>query len=80
MFLSVKLEVLVKINKINPLESLSKKLYAPNTKAPLDPLKPITSLIKVTPVFNVIACAIPINGANKYIKFLLCSSMTRSKN
>ena len=76
----MKLEVLVKINKNIPLESLSKKLYAPKTKAPLDPLKPITSLIKVTPVFNVIACAIPINGATMYIRFLLFSSTKRSED
>jgi hypothetical protein len=46
-----------------PPEILSKKLYEPNTKAPLDPLRPITSLINVIPVFNVIAYAIPITGA-----------------
>ena len=41
--------------KTIPYEILSRKLYTPKTKAPLDPLKPITSLINVIPVFRVIA-------------------------
>ena len=45
-----------------PPDILSKKLQAPKTKAPLEPLKPITSLIIVIPVFKVIAYATPIMG------------------
>ena len=58
-----------------PPEILSRKLYDPKTKAPLEPLSPITSLIKVIPVFRVIAYAIPIKGAIAYIRFLSSSSM-----
>lgn len=42
-------------NSTIPEEILSRKLYAPKTNAPLEPFKPITSLISVIPVFNVIA-------------------------
>ena len=30
-------------NRTNPLETLSQKLQAPKTKAPLDPFNPMTS-------------------------------------
>lgn len=44
-----------KKNNTIPLLSLSKKEYAPKTKAPLPPFYPITSDIKAMPVFNAIA-------------------------
>lgn len=59
------------IKRANPLDILSTKLYIPNTNAPLAPLTPITSDIRLILVLRVIAYANPIRIAIKYIIFLV---------
>lgn len=56
-------------NNTIPLQSLSKKLYTPNTKAPFFPFCPITSEIKEIPVFKTTAKPMPSKTQIKYIKF-----------